>query len=555
MMKAGSNSPFKRDPALLPGLLVIWAAMGVFILYPLARLLLVAFFDDGQFTFSHITDTFSNWYDRQALYNSLFLAVTVSLAGVSLGFIYAYAVTRLALPRAVKWLLGAITVLPLISPPFTSSIAMTLALGPNGMLIKWLGLPNFSIYGFWGTWLSEVLTLFPVAFLTLNGVLQAIDPNLEDAALSLGESKWRTFLTITCPLAVPGIANAFLLLFASSLADFATPLILAGHSFPVLPTQAYLQITGLHDLKGGAALSFVLLLPSLGIYLLQRYWVGSRSYVTITGKAGARTKARGLDRCATVLILTICFLTASFILFLYSIIFIGSVVKVWGVNYGLTFDHYNYVFTRGLKAITDTLLIALTAMPVGALLGVMIGYLTTRKEFVGNRLLEFIALLNYALPGTVIGIAYIVAFNSGPIVLTGTMMIIVSAYVFRYDATGIRSTIASLKQIDPSLEEASLSLGESSFNTFRKVTLPLIIPAVTAGMKFLFIRAMTAISATIFLVSVRWTLLTTRILECMTELQFAQASAFSVILILIVFTASGLITLCFRLAYPRYDRI
>ncbi|WP_231881816.1 ABC transporter permease [Anaerosporomusa subterranea] len=555
MMKAGSNSPLKRDPALLPALLVIWAAMGVFILYPLVRLLLVAFFDDGQFTFSHIIHTFSNWYDRQALYNSLFLAVTVSLAGVCLGFIYAYAVTRLALPRAVKWLLGAITVLPLISPPFTSSIAMTLALGPNGMLIKWLGLPNFSIYGFWGTWLSEVLTLFPVAFLTLNGVLQAIDPNLEDAALSLGETKWRTFLRITCPLAVPGIANAFLLLFASSLADFATPLILAGHSFPVLPTQAYLQITGLHDLKGGAALSFVLLLPALGIYLLQRYWVGNRSYVTITGKAGARTKARGLDTCATVLILTICLLTASFILFLYSIIFVGSVVKVWGVNYGLTLDHYNYVFTRGFKAITDTLLIALTAMPIGALLGVMIGYLTTRKEFVGNRLLEFVALLNYALPGTVIGIAYIVAFNSGPIVLTGTMMIIVSAYVFRYDATGIRSTIASLKQIDQSLEEASLSLGESAFNTFRKVTLPLIIPAVSAGMKFLFIRAMTAISATIFLVSVRWTLLTTRILECMTELQFAQASAFSVILILIVFTASGLITLCFRLAYPRYDRI
>ncbi len=168
--------------------------------------------------------------------------------------------------------------------------------------------------------------------------------------------------------------------------------------------------------------------------------------------------------------------------------------------------------------------------------------------------MEFAALLNYALPGTVVGISYVIAFNTGPLVLTGTMAIIVAAYVFRYDATGIRSTVASLQQIDLSLEEASLSLGESAFGTFRKVTLPLIIPAVTAGMKFLFIRAMTAISATIFLISVHWTLLTTRILECMTELQFAQASAFSVVLILIVFTASGLISLAFRLAYPRYSR-
>ena len=207
-----------------------------------------------------------------------------------------------------------------------------------------------------------------------------------------------------------------------------------------------------------------------------------------------------------------------------------------------------------MKAIKDTVLIALVVTPIGAILGTAFGYITSRMRFPGRRVMEFAALLNYALPGTVVGISYVIAFNTGPLVLTGTMAIIVAAYVFRYDATGIRSTVASLQQIDLSLEEASLSLGESAFGTFRKVTLPLIIPAVTAGMKFLFIRAMTAISATIFLISVHWTLLTTRILECMTELQFAQASAFSVVLILIVFAASGLISLMFRLAYPRYSR-
>ena len=544
----------RRDPALISALAALWLSLGLFVLYPFARLLQVTFIADGYFSVASLTRVITNWYDRAAVFNSLFLALAVSLAGVLLGFVFAFAVTRMNLPRPIKWFLSAIPVLPLISPPFTSSIAITLALGPNGMFFRWFGLPQFNIYGFWGTWLSETLTVFPVAFLTLSAVLAAIDPNLEDASLSLGRSRLGTFASITVPLTTPGLANAFLLLFASSLADFATPLVLAGHAFPVLPTQAYLQITGLHDLRGGASLSFILLVPALLVYFLQRYWIGEKSYVTISGKSGPRSGIRSLGLAPEAFFLSVCCLVSAFILFLYAIIFLGSLVKVWGVDYRFTFEHYNYVFDRGMKAIKDTFIIACAVTPLGAILGTALGYLTSRARFPGRRFMEFASLLNYALPGTVVGISYVIAFNTGPIVLTGTMAILVSAYVFRYDATGIRSTVASLQQIDPSLEEASLSLGESAFGTFRKVTLPLIIPAVTAGMKFLFIRAMTAISATIFLVSVHWTLLTTRILECMTELQFAQASAFSVVLILIVFAASGFISLAFRLAYPRYSR-
>src|SRR5207245_4546 len=134
----------------------------------------------------------------------------------------------------------------------------------------------------------EVLTYFPIAYLTLRPLLAAIDSNVEGMALSLGASRWRVFRTVTLPLTIPGLANAFLLLFAASLADFATPLILAGNNFPVLPTQAFLQITGLFDLRGGAALSFVLLIPALMVFLLQRYWLSRRYYVTITGKGAGR---------------------------------------------------------------------------------------------------------------------------------------------------------------------------------------------------------------------------------------------------------------------------
>lgn len=544
----------RRDPALIPAIATIWTALGVFVLYPLLRLIAITFFADGRFSAASVARVFTNWYDRLAFINSLRLGIAVAIVGTFLGFLFAYAVTRLSLPKTLKWFLSAVTVLPLVSPPFTSSIAITLSLGPRGFLLNLIRLPDLNIYGFWGTLISETLTYFPVAFLTLSAILAAIDPNVEDAALSLGSSRLRVFWTVTLPLAVPGIANALLLLFASSLADFATPLVLAGHTFPVLPTQAYLQITGLYDLKGGAALSFVLLIPALAVYLTQRYWVGRRNYVTVSGKVGARTSIKGLGRAAEALVLAIVFSIALFILLLYSIIFLGSLVRVWGVDYSLTLENYSYVFSTGAKAIKDTLLIALTAMPIGGVLAVAIGYLTSRKSFPGSKAMEFISLLNYTLPGTVVGIAYVIAFNSGPIILTGTMAILVAAYAFRYDATGIRSTVASLQQIDGSLEEASLSLGASSFATFRKVTLPLIVPAFVAGLRFLFTRAMTAISATIFLVSVHWTLLTTRILECITELQFAQAAAFSVVLIVMVFLLSGLLLLLFRVAYPSYSR-
>ena len=544
-------SPLKRDPALLPALAAIWISLAVFVLYPLFRLFLTTFMVEGQFSFANLGAVVTNWYDRQAFLNSLWLAGAVSVSGTILGYIYAFAVTRIAMPSWLKWLLAAITPLPLISPPFTSSIALTLSLGPNGILLKFFGIENFSFYGFWGTWMSETLTYFPVSFLTLSAVLSAIDPTLEDAGLSLGASPGRVFRTVTFPLSTPGIANSVLLLFASSLADFATPLVLAGHSFPVLPTQAYLQITGLYDLRGGASLSFLLLLPAMAVYVLQRFWVGKKSYVTISGKTGSRSNFKSKGMFAEGIVLGVCFFVTAFILYLYSLILWGALVKVWGVDNSMTLENFRYVFTHGRKAIIDTLSIAAVATPLGGLMAVVVGYIAQRKRFFGNRAMEFFSMLNYALPGTVVGIAYVIAFNERPILLTGTMAILVAAYMFRYHAAGIRAVIASLHQIDPSIEEASASLGAGAARTFFRITVPLVIPAVLMGMRYLFIHCMTAISATIFLVSVRWSLLTTRILECMTELQFAQACAFSVVLILLVFCATAVLTGLTRFAAGR----
>jgi iron(III) transport system permease protein len=547
-----SSSSMRRDPALIPVVVTLWLALGLFVIYPFVKLLMTTFIVDGRLSLDNLMLVFSNSYDRLALVNSIWLAVAVAAMGTFLGFVFALAVTRIHLPAPLRWFIAAVTVLPLISPPFTSSIALTLSLGPNGIILKFFGIPDFNIYGFWGTWISESLTYFPVAFLTITSVLACIDPNLEDAGLSLGGSPFRVFRTVTLPLTMPAIANSILLLFACSLADFATPLVLAGHQFPVLPTQAYLQITGMYDLKGGAALSFALLVPALLVFVLQRFWVSRKSYVTVSGKSGAQTTVKGIGMAGTAAVMAICAAVIAFILFLYALIVMGAFTKAWGLDNSFTWESFAYVFDHGRKAMIDTLIIACIATPIGGLLAVSIAYVTQRKSFPANGLMEVVSLLNFALPGTVVGIAYIIAFNSSPIVLTGTMSILVAAYVFRYDSAGIRSVIASLHQIDPSLEEASLSLGASSIGTFKNVTLPLVIPALLAGMKYLFIHSMTAISATIFLVSVSWSLLTARILECMTELQFGNACAFSVVLILLVFIFNGMLTLLVRAAGYNY---
>jgi iron(III) transport system permease protein len=524
-----------RDPALVLSIGILWALLGLFILFPLAKLLARTFVEGGQFTLGNVVAILGDAHHRQAFWNSLLLAALVGLFGTVLGFFFAFVAVRANLPRAWIHVLDAASLLPLISPPFTTAIAMIFSFGPRGLITYHLfGIKGFTVYGLGSTLFSETLTYFPIAYLTLKPILVAIDPNVEDMAFSLGSSRWRVFRTVTLPLAVPGLANAFLLLFAASLADFATPLILAGNSFPVLPTQAYLQITGLFDLKGGAVLSFVLLVPALSVYLLQRYWVSRKSYVTITGKVGAQTAIKSLVPWARYPLLALCLFLSGTILYFYALLFYASVVVALGANHAWTLQHYKVIFTDGLNTIQDTLIIAGVGMPLGGIYGIVVGYLVSKKLFPSRQSMEMVSMINYSLPGTIVGIAYLMAFNDPPLVLTGTALVIIACYVFRYSPTGIRATVATLSQIDPSIEEASQSLGATSGTTFRRITLPLIVPAFFAGLGVVFIRSMTAISATIFLVSIHWSLITVRILENMTELSLGTAAAYSVLVVVIV---------------------
>ena len=554
-MAAGQTVSWRRvaaDPALLTAILAVWILLLLFVLYPLAHLLERAFFDESGFTLEPLLASLVDSGHQAAFANSLILATVVGALGTALGFLFALTAVRAGLSRHWLTFLDAAALLPLVSPPFTTSIAIIFSFGPKGFITHdLLGLTNVSAYGFWSTMSAETLTYFPIAYLTLRPILAAIDPNLEEMAFSLGGSRWRIFRTVTVPLAVPGFANAFLLLFAASLADFATPLILAGNSFPVLPTQAYLQITGLFDFKGGAVLSLILLVPAVAVFLLQRAWVGRRTYVTVTGKVGQRSRSRAIAPWASVLLVAACVAVAAIIVYFYALLLIASLVVAFGANNSFTWHHYHVIFTEGLPAIRDTLIIAAIGMPLGGFYGVLVGYLIARRNFPGRRAMELVAMINYALPGTIVGIAYLIAFNDPPVALTGGVLIIVACYIFRYSPTGIRATVALLQQIDRSLEEASSSLGAGSGETFRRVTLPLIAPAFFAGLGVVFIRSMTAISATIFLVSISWTLITVRILENMTEMALGPAAAFSVFVIVVVFVVvAGLSAILVRLRAP-----
>ena len=548
VMPAAGPTGVRRDPVVAAAVLALWLLLGLFVVYPLAMLFVRMLTDHGTFTTAGVVAILTDRHQVRAFWNSLLLATLVGIAGTVVGFLFAFTAARGRLPRWLLSIVDASVLLPLVSPPFTTAIAMIFSFGPRGLITyDLLGLKGVTVYGLTSTLCSEALTYFPIAYLTLRPILAAIDSNIEGMAFSLGASRWRVFRTVTLPLAVPGLANAFLLLFAASLADFATPLILGGNQFPVLPTQAYLQITGLFDLRGGAALSFVLLLPALIVFLLQRYWVSRRFYVTITGKGAGQTPFNSLSPAARGALLCACATVAVVIVYFYALLLYASLVMALGANHTFTLQHYRAIFTDGMKAIRDTLIIAAFAMPLGGLYGVLLGYLVAKRNFIGRRTMELVSMVNYALPGTIVGIAYLIAFNDPPIELTGTALIIVACYVFRYGPTGIRATIALLQQIDKSLEEASLGLGAGTATTFRRITLPLILPAFFAGLGVVFIRSMTAISATIFLVSIGWTLITVKILENITELSLGPAAAFSVLVVVIVFVVVAIIGRLLRL--------
>jgi iron(III) transport system permease protein len=520
-----------QDPILFSTIVAVLILVTMFIVFPLVNILKESFLFEGKASIHHYQQILKLSYNRDIIFNTLKLGVTVSILSTIIGFIFAYAATYVKMKH--KKLLSAIAILPIISPPFLIGLSAILLFGRSGLITRGLlGMQNAEIYGFHGLVLVQVLTFFPVAYLMLVGLLKQIDPSVEEAARDLGASRWQVFKTVTLPLMVPGIANAGLLVFIQSVADFGNPMVIGGN-YTTMAVQIYMQGIGSLDMSGATALAIMLLTISVIAFLVQKFYIGKKSYVTVTGKV-SRSRDLITDPKIVKPLHAFVVMVSLFVGMMYILVPIGSFVKLWGVNYSFTLKHFKYVFDLGIKPIADTTLLALIATPISGVLSMVIAFLIARKRFIGKGYLDFTTMLSIAIPGTVVGLGYVMTYNQKPIVLTGTALILVVAFVIRSMPVGIRSGIASLQQIDPSIEEAANVLGASSKKVFTSVTLPMIKPAFFSGLVYSFSRSMTLVSTIIFLVSARHSLLTVAIMSQIDQGRVGVASAYSTILIIIV---------------------
>lgn len=544
-----------HDPALFLVIFVVFGLVGLFVVYPLSRVFYVSLFYRGAFNPRYFLYFFEGRpYLLRPFLNSLTVGVLVALIGTAVGFIFAYAVTRTDIPgkKVFRWM----AMFPIISPPFLLALSAVLLLGENGLITRWIftrfGL-RWSVYGLPGLVLTETLAYFPLAFFTLEGVLMSIDPALEESGMDLGASKLRTFLRVTLPLTIPGLAASFLLLFIRSLEDFGNPVVIQGR-YPVLTVQAYLAITGMYNLPLGATLAILLLVPTVLAFIILQLWVGRRSYITVTGRpstAGLHTTEPYVKWPLFVIVL---FLSGIIILF-YGLVFYGAFTELWGVNHTFTLDNFRYVFSTGSSYLINTLKLAGVATPIGGLLGIVIAYLVTRKTFPGRRVLDFLAMLNFAVPGIIVGMGYVFAFNTPPLQLTGTAAIIVLIFIFQRMPVAIRDGVAMLQQIDPVIDDASADLGAGFWQTFRRVTLPLVSPALVAGMAYMFSACVTSISAVIMVVSAKWQLVTVALLHEVDNADLSQAAAYGVIIIVVVWGAILIMDVMVRWLLGRWRHV
>jgi len=488
-------------------------------------------------------------------WNTLILALLCAGVSTLLGLAFALIVTRTAF--RYKQALRVLSILPIITPPFVIGLGLILIFGRSGVvnhLLEWAFRiePTRWIYGLQGVLVAQVFAFTPIAFLVLIGVVEGIAPSLEEAAQTLRAGRLRTFIDISLPLMLPGLANAFLITFIESIADFGNPIVLGGN-FGVLSTEVFFSVVGAQLDQGRAATLGILLLAfALAAFVVQRRVLGRRIYTSMTGKgdAGLPTPLPdGVRRACYAVALPWIALTVV----IYATAFAGGFVETWGRDYTPTLRHYVKAFGiewgtygmiwagAGWSSFWTTVKLSAIAAPITAALGLLAAYLLTRQRFAGQSLFEFGTMLSFAIPGTVIGISYILAFNVPPIEITGTALILVVCNVFRNMPVGVRAGIASMAQIDGSLDEASATLGARGFTVLRTILLPLLKPAVIAALVYSFVRAMTTVSAVIFLVSAQYEWATTYIINRVVNGDYGVAIAYSSVLVVLMLVAIWII--------------
>lgn len=551
---------FKGDLFVAAAVVGCASLLALFIVYPVTKALAGAFFtEDNQLQWTAIIGRVFN--ERNfglacisdgkrcgVAWNTLFIGLMTAASTTFLGTLMALMAERSG--RKGSKALNVLALLPIITPPFVVGLGLILLFGRAGIvnaaLESWFGVePTRWFYGWFGVWVSQTFAFTPIAFMIMRSVVQGVAPSMEEAAQTLRASPVQTFWTITLPLLKPGLANAFLVGFIESMADFGNPIVVGGQ-FAVLSTEIFFSIVGAqYDQGRAASLAWILMVFALGVFMLQRKVLGSKSYTTVSGKGDAGIPMplpTGIRRA----VYGIAVPWMLFTLVVYVFAFAGGFVQTWGRDYTPTLNHFRSAFAlewgqfgivwagTAWNSFFTTIKLAAISAPMTATVGLLIAWLLARTEFKGQSAFEFSALLAFAIPGTVLGVSYILAFNVPPFELTGTSLIIVLCFMFRNLPVGVRAGTAAFKQLDKSLDEASMMLRAGSVQTLRHVVLPLLKPALVTALVYSFVRAITTVSAVIFLVTAENELATTYIIGRVGNGDYGIALAYCTVLIVLM---------------------
>ncbi|MGE5257398.1 MAG: ABC transporter permease [Hyphomicrobiales bacterium] len=518
--------------------LLVFALLAFAVVYPILFIFKASFLEPetGALSLKSYGAFLRYPFYLRCLKNSLFVSALATLLSLILGIPFAFFLSRYRVPG--KNILKTLGTLPLILPTFIGAEAWLLLLGRNGLfarILQQIGLEAPSIYGWKGIVLVFTLQFFPFVFLMVSAAINAIDRSLEEAATNLGSGRLRVFFTVTLPLITPAILSGALVVFYLCIENFGVPTLI-GEDFRVLSVQAYNEF--ISEMGGNpsmaGALSMVLLAITLALTVLQKYWIARRNYAMTSLNP---QEVKTLRRPATLLVWSFCTGLVFVALFPFAVVMISSVTRTSGpVMYFGQFSLENFIraFTLAPRPIVNSFFLASTATLIGIVFGLVVSYLLVRRRGAASYLLDILVMLPLAIAGTVQGIALAAAYNKGPVILTGTWMILVLAYFVRKVPYSIKTTASLLEQIDPSIEEASINLGVPPFRTFIKVVAPVMMPGIIAGAIIMWVTTLAELSSTIVLYYGPWATMTVEVFQRIGSGDFGPASAYATILIISV---------------------
>ena len=513
--------------------LVVFIFFAVFLIYPLGSLLLSGFQgNDGQFTLQHYINFFEKKYYYESLFNSFSVTISVTILAILIGVPLAYLMSTLKIRG--KGIIEVLIIISVLSPPFIGAYSWILLLGRSGVVSRFFsehfGITVPSIYGFGGILLVFTLKLFPFIYLYVSGALKKMDSSLSEAAESLGVTGIKKMSTLIMPLILPTVLAGALLVFMNALADFGTPMLIGeGYStMPVLIYSEFISEVG-SNAHFAAALASIMILITALIFIGQKYIVNRRSYEMSSLRPIQPKKIKGWKN---ILAHTFIYVIVGLAIIPQFTVMYTSFLKTRGSMFveGFTLDSYRRVLERMGDSILNTYVYGIIALVIIIILGMLISYASVRRKNFFTSFIDTIAMFPYIVPGSVLGITLLLAFNQSPLLLSGTAAILIVSFVIRRLPYTMRSSAAIIYQLSPSMEEASISLGYSPMRTFINVTARLMMPGVLAGALLSWITVINELSSSIILYTGNTKTMSVAIYSEVIRASYGTAAALSTIL-------------------------